>query len=173
MQVDWAVVFATIAGPILAVWASEYRQSSKHAKESRHKIFYTLMSTRAIRLNPAHVEALNQIDFLFEGKSYAQVRESWALYRKHLQSPESATVGETFAVWQSKATDLFAELLHEISKALNLPFSKSYIIENSYRPDAHLYEEINSQKMRQLILEVLENGRPLNIRTINEVKNET
>ncbi len=173
MQVDWAVVFATIAGPILAVWASEYRQSNKQAKESRHRIFYTLMSTRATRLNPAHVEALNQIDFLFEGKPYVQVRESWALYRKHLQSPESASVGDAFAVWQSKSTDLFAELLHEISKALNLPFSKSYIIENSYRPDAHLYEEINSIKMRQLILEVLENGRPLNIRTINEVKSET
>jgi hypothetical protein len=173
MQVDWAVVFATMAGPILAVWASEYRQSNKQVKENRHKLFYTLMSTRATRLNPAHVEALNQIDFLFEGKSFAQVRESWALYRKHLQSPESGKIGEAFNVWLSKSTDLFADLLHEISKALSLPFSKSYIIENSYRPDAHLYEEINSQKMRQLILEVLENGRPINIRTINEVKTET
>ena len=29
MQIDWAVVFATIAGPILAVWAAEWRASAE------------------------------------------------------------------------------------------------------------------------------------------------
>lgn len=87
-----------------------------------------------------------------------------------MQSPESASVGEAQAVWQSKATDLFANLLHEIAKGLNLPFSKSYIIENSYWPDAHLYAEIDNLKLRKLLLEVLESGRPINIRAINDLE---
>lgn len=163
-----AMIFATVVGPVLAVWASEWRFSRRKAQEQREKIFQTLMSTRATRLNIYHVEALNQIDFAFSGKSYIQIRESWAIYRKHLQSPQSDSSGKPQEVWQSKASDLFADLLHEIAKGLNLPFSKSYIVENSYWPDAHLFEEINTLKMRQLILEVLEQGRPINIRAINE-----
>ena len=162
-----AMIFATIAGPVLAVWASEWRYSRRQAKEKREQIFQTLMSTRATRLNIVHVEALNQIDFAFQGNGYSQIRESWAIYRKHLQSPESASVGEAQVVWQTKASDLFANLLHEIAKGLNLPFSKSYIIDNSYRPDAHLYAELDNLKIRQLLLEVLEKGRPLNIRDIS------
>jgi len=163
-----AVIFATITGPILAVWASEWRHSRRQIQDKRMQIFQTLMSTRATRLNIVHVEALNQIDFVFSGKNYIQIRESWAIYRKHLQSPEFASSGDGDAVWKSKSEDLFADLLHEIVKGLNLPFSKSYIIENSYRPDAHLFAEIDSIKTRHLLLDVLESGRPINIRFVNE-----
>jgi len=167
-----AVIFATIAGPLLAVWASEWRYSRRQARDNRKQVFQTLMSTRATRLNIVHVEALNQIDFVFDGNKYSQIREAWAIYRKHLKSPESVSTGENLAIWQSKATDLFETLLHEISKGLNLPFEKSYIIENSYRPDAHLFAELDSIKIRRLLLEVLEKGRPLNIRAINEQEKE-
>lgn len=165
-----AMIFATLAGPIIAVWASEWRHSLRQTKEKRNQIFQTLMSTRATKINIVHVESLNQIDFAFSGSRYTSVRESWAIYRKHLQSPESASVGESQAVWQSKADDLFANLLHEIAKGLNMPFSKSYIIEKSYRPDAHILAEIDNLKLRRLLLEVLEKGRPLNIREISALE---
>lgn len=163
-----AMIFATLAGPLIAVWASEWRHSRRQMKDKREQIFQTLMSTRATRLNIVHVEALNQIDFVFQGNLYSPVRESWRLYRQHLQSPESASVGEVQAVWQSKAMDLFADLLFEISKALNLSFSKSYILENSYRPDAHLLEEIHTQKMRELFINGLENGIPIKVKQDGE-----
>jgi len=168
-----AVIIATVTGPLLAVWASELRHSRRQIKERRMQVFQTLMSTRATRLNIVHVEALNQIDFVFSGKNYVQIRESWAIYRKHLQSPEFASSGDGDAVWKSKSEDLFADLLHEIVKGLNLPFSKSYIIENSYRPDAHLFAEIDSIKTRHLLLDVLETGRPINIRFVNEYENHS
>ncbi|MEW6983940.1 DUF6680 family protein [Colwelliaceae bacterium 6471] len=163
-----AVIFATLAGPLLAVWASEWRHSRRNKQEKRESVFRTLMSTRATRLNIVHVEALNQIDFVFDGNRYKQIRESWSLYRKHLQSPDSASTGDAQAVWQSKGVDLFSDLLHEISKGLNLPFTKSYIIENSYRPDAHLLEEIDNIKMRQLLMDWLENGVPIKVQNNNQ-----
>ena len=165
-----AMIFATIAGPVLAVWASEWRHSRRSKHEARERVFQTLMSTRATRLNIVHVEALNQIDFVFQDKKYNQIRVSWMLYRQHLQSIESASVGEAQAVWQSKANDLFANLLHEIAKGLNLSFTKSYIIDKSYRPDAHLANELDFIEIRQLILQVLKDGRPINIRSVDESK---
>jgi hypothetical protein len=162
-----AMIFATIVGPVLAVWASEWRYSRRSKQESRGRVFHTLMSTRATRLNIVHVEALNQIDFVFQDKKYSLIRESWKLYRQQLQSVESA---EVQAVWQTKANDLFANLLHEISKGLNLPYTKSYIIDKSYRPDAHLTNELDFIEIRQLILQVLKDGRPINIRSVDEPK---
>ena len=64
MQIDWAVVFATLAGPILAVWASEWRQQHRAVRERKEWVFRTLMSTRAARLRIEHVGAINQIDFV-------------------------------------------------------------------------------------------------------------
>lgn len=39
MQIDWAVVFATLAGPILAVWASEWRQQRRALHERKEWVF--------------------------------------------------------------------------------------------------------------------------------------
>ena len=167
-----AMILVTLAGPVVAVWASEWRYTRRQAQEKREQIFQTLISTRATRLNIVHVESLNQIDFVFQGNRYSQIRESWALYRKHLQLPESASAGDALVVWQSKSADLFADLLHEIGKGLKFSFSKSYIIENSYRPNAHLYAELDSARIRKLLLEVLEDGRPLNIREIGQFEEQ-
>jgi len=59
MQIDWAVVFATLAGPILAVWASEWRQRRRAVHERKEWVFRTLMTTRGAKMQPLHVEALN------------------------------------------------------------------------------------------------------------------
>jgi hypothetical protein len=163
-----AVIFAALVGPLLAVWASEWRYSRRNKQEKRESVFRVLMSTRATRLNIAHVEALNQIDFVFDNNRHKQIRESWALYRKHLQSSESASTDQLQAVWQSKGTDLFSDLLYEILKGLSLSFDKSYIIENSYSPDAYLLAEIDNIKIRKLLLSGLENGVPIKVQDNNQ-----
>lgn len=162
-----AMIFATIAGPVLAVWASEWRYSRRQSQERREKLFQTLMSTRAIRLNPSHIEALNLIDFVFQGNKYNAVRECWNLYRKHLQSPDSASSGEVQAIWSAKSNDLFSDLVYQMSQSLGLSFPKSYIADNSYHPDFHLLSEFESIEIRRLLLSVLKDGHPINIRAIS------
>lgn len=163
-----AIIFATFLGPVFAVWASEWRHNRRQAQEKRHRIFETLMSTRATRLNVSHIEALNQIDFAFQGSRYTDVREAWSLYRKTLQSPELQNQEETQKIWQSKANDLFSDLMHKMALSLKLPFPKSYISDNSYHPDAYLFAELDSIQIRQLLLQVLKDGRPINIREVDK-----
>lgn len=62
---DWIMVAAMIAGPILAVQAQKIIESLQRKRDRRLTLFFTLMSTRATRLAPDHVSALNMIDIEF------------------------------------------------------------------------------------------------------------
>lgn len=167
MQIDWAVVFATLAGPILAVWASEWRQQRRALHERKEWVFRTLMSTRAARLRIEHVAAINQIDFAFPRQSCASVQDAWGLYRQHLRQADSISEDQAIRqAWQNKANDLLADLLHQMAIDLKIPFSKSEITDNSYYPDAYVTDEISQQETKHLLLQVLKNGRPINIRVI-------
>lgn len=167
MQIDWAVIFATLAGPILAVWASEWRQQQRSVKERKEWVFRTLMITRAARLRIEHVEAINQIDFAFPRGSCAAVQDAWGLYRQHLRHADSISKEEaTRRAWQTKANDLLSELLHQMAIDLKIPFSKSEITDNSYYPDSYVIDELRQQETKHLLLQVLQNGRPINIRVI-------
>lgn len=169
MTIDWAVVFATLIGPILAVWASEWRQQRRALHERKEWVFRTLMSTRAARLRIEHVAAINQIDFAFPRQSCAAFQDGWGLYRQHLRHADSISTDEAVRrAWQSKANDLPADLLHQMAIDLKVPFSKSEITDNSYYPDAYVTDELMQQETRHLLLQVLKDGRPINIRTISD-----
>lgn len=86
MQIDWAVVFATIAGPILAVWASEWRQQRRAVHDRKEWVFRTLMTTRGAKMQPLHVEALNHIAFAFPQSSHPEVFDAWSLYHAQLST---------------------------------------------------------------------------------------
>lgn len=174
MHIDWslkvtdiAIIFATIVGPILAVWASEWRQQRRELHERKEWVFRTLMSTRAARLRIEHVSAINQIDFAFPRKSCAAVQDAWGLYRQHLRHVDSASEDQAIRqAWNNRANDLFADLLHQMAIDLNIPFSKSEITDNSYYPDAYLIDEISQQEIRHLLLKLLKNERQINIHVV-------
>ncbi len=125
------------------------------------------MSTRASRLRIEHIEAINQIDFAFPRVSCIAVQDAWGLYRQHLRHPESVDEDEAVRrAWLSKANDLLADLLHQMAIDLKIPFSKSEITDNSYYPDAYVTDELVQQATRHFLLQVLKDGRPINIRSI-------
>jgi hypothetical protein len=164
---DVAIVFATIVGPILAVWAAEWRQHRKTEHDRKEWVFRTLMSTRGAKLRQEHVAAINHIEFAFTRKSCPGIDDARTLYRKHLKHPDA--VSEDTAVrqaWGNKTNDLFADLLYLMAVDLKIPFTKTEITEESYIPDAHLYSELEWQEIRNLALQVLKNGRPINFRPI-------
>lgn len=125
------------------------------------------MSTRAARLRIEHVAAINQIDFAFPRQSCASVQDAWGLYRQHLRHADSISEDQAIRqAWQNKANDSLADLLHQMAIDLKIPFSKSEITDNSYYPDAYVTDEISQQETKHLLLQVLKNGRPINIRVI-------
>ena len=174
MSIDWsvkvtdlAIIFATIIGPILAVWASEWRQQRKTEHDRKEWVFRTLMSTRGAKLRQEHVAAINHIEFAFPRASCPEIDDARTMYRKHLKHQDS--IAEDAAVrqaWGNKANDLFADLLFLMAADLKIPFTKTEITEESYIPDAHLFSEMEWREIRYLSLQILKHGRPLNFRPI-------
>ena len=171
MQIDWAVVFATLVGPVLAVWASEWRQQRRSLHERKEWVFRTLMTTRSTPLRQEHVAALNHIDFAFPQKSYPAIADAWGLYFTHLNTPRGDTP-DSGSRWEETANNLLADLIHLMASDLKIPFSKTQIKKPAYYPSGYVFTEAQQNELRALLLEVLKNGRPINIRAVNDHNTE-
>lgn len=131
---DVAIVFATLMGPILAVQAQKWLERGRAIEDRRNAIFRQLMATRAARLSPGHVEALNAVPVEFYGSKgkLKQINDAWKNYLDH-HSADFATND----AWMQKREDLFMDLLHPISQFLGYEFSKSQLSRDIYSPKAH------------------------------------
>jgi hypothetical protein len=166
--IDWtavAIVSATIAGPVLAVWASEIRQHRKAARDRREWVFRTLMTSRSSRLQPEHVAALNHIDFAFPQKTYPKIADAWGLYFAHLNSSQGNTQ-ESLDRWAAEGYNLLVDLLHQMANVLNIPFSKTSIQKSAYYPQLYVFTEQQQNELRALVIEVLKGDRPISIRPV-------
>src|SRR5690349_2982051 len=112
---DLAVIFATLVGPILAVQAQKWLERRREIDDRRMAIFRTLMATRATRLAPSHVEALNAapIDFYGNSKPLREIVQSWRLYMEHLNRKDMEP-----NVWAVRGDDLYADLLYKMASNL-------------------------------------------------------
>lgn len=165
MQIDWAVVCATIAGPILAVWASEWRQQRKLLHDRKEWVFRALWSTRSVNLHPDHVQALNNIDFAFPQKSFPKIADAWGLYFAHLSTPMGES-NDSRLRWNETASNLLADLVHLMAIELKIPFSKTQVKQPSYHPSGYVFTESQKNELRALALEVLKGERPIPIRPL-------
>ena len=166
---DVAIVFATIAGPIFAVWASEWRQSRRALQDRKEWVFRALMTTRSTPLHQDHVAALNHIDFAFPQTKYPKISDAWGLYYAHLNTPKEDTP-DGRSRWEETANNLLSDLIHLMASDLNIPFSKTQIKKPSYFPSGYAFTEAQQNELRALLLQVLKDGRPINIRTIIDPK---
>lgn len=169
MQIDWAVVFATLIGPILAVWASEWRQARRALHDRKEWVFRSLWSTRSVKLHPDHVQALNHIDFAFPEKDYPKISDAWHLYFAHLNTDQGQTE-DSLLRWHEKSSNLLADLILLMATDLKIPFSKSLVNQPSYYPSGYAFTEAQQNELRALLLQVLKDGRPINIRPIIDPK---
>ena len=130
------LIFATLAGPILAVQAQKWLERFREAKDRREKVFKTLMATRGSRLSLEHVQALNMIDLEFRGRKYKGVRDAWALYRQHFEPSMQSKTDTELTLWMSKREDQFIALLRAMSWSLNYPFNDLELAKSAYMPTA-------------------------------------
>lgn len=134
--IEGATLLAILLGPILAVQANKWVEKASSRKSRKEHVFRTLMATRAARLSPDHVQALNMIDFEFYGggEKERRVQNAWNDYRDQLNVPNSP---ETIEVWAQRGNDLFIELLSQMAIAVNYKFEKTHIRKSVYSPVAH------------------------------------
>ena len=150
-----AIICATLLGPVFAVQVQKYLERGREESERRNRIFKILMSTRATRLAPAHIEALNLIDIEFPAthKSFRRVRSAWKAYRTHLNEPLPDVAQQP--VFLARRDDLFIDLLYEMGTALDYEFDKTQISKDAYSTVFHHNLESDFATIRAKILEIL------------------
>jgi hypothetical protein len=150
---DWMVILAVLLAPIIAIQVSTYiekrrerRLKRRERRLRRFSVFRTLMTTRATKLSPVFVEALNMIDVEFYGndrKSKAVI-EAWKSLLDHLY--DKSLSGEA---WAMKKEDLTSELLHKMALSLGYHFDKVHIKRATYFPSDHGEIEEDHQLIRK------------------------
>jgi len=163
---DAILVFATIAGPILAVQAQKWVERGRETRGRRLAIFHTLMATRGTRVSPDHVQALNMIELSFIGKwqskKWQAVVDAYRVYFDRLceklgDSPDQATLVR----WNDRCDDLFVELMFEMSNALGYDFDKVQLRRGVYHPNAFIETQLNERMLRDSLYRVLNGQQPL------------
>jgi hypothetical protein len=177
---DWAVVFATLLGPILAVQAQKWVEAAKERRARQSQLFATLMGTRGARLGVEHVRALNAIDTIFYGRKVLwlhyrtraeqKVLSSWISYLDELTTPYTP---ETAAVWNVSVLNRFIDLLEAMSEATGHSFDRVYLKKSVYSPQAHGDVEADLTNIRKSVIKVLAGESPVKMAVTAFPINET
>lgn len=139
MSIDWSIVLATLAGPILAVQAQKWIERGSEKRRHRVEIFHTLMTNRATRLSDPYIRALNQIDLEFSGRGWRNGRDrevinAWrALFGELHHAPPVTDTAETSA-WNKLCADRLVDLLSAMSSALGYSYSAEELRRGIYYP---------------------------------------
>ncbi len=112
------------------------------------------MSTRASTLSLSHIEALNLIDLEFAPSKFKRVRSAWKAYRNHLNEKEPEG-SDLRAVFYSKRSDLFVDMLYEMAVSLGYDFDKTQIAKDAYATVYHEQLERDANTLRKKLVELL------------------
>ncbi|NIF28864.1 hypothetical protein F3J44_21090 [Pantoea sp. Tr-811] len=160
-------VFAALVGPILAVQTQKYLERRQSQRDQKMRIFSILMSTRATRLSPMHVEALNMIDLAFAGgarsrsSTETEVLEAW---RDHLDHLNSTFNEHTLGRWSEKQDENLTALLGAMAADLGLRYDRILLRNGAYIPKGLADMESEQHQLRQLALKVLSGDQPVSMR---------
>src|SRR5690348_8507290 len=141
---EWAIVGATLMGPVLAVQAQKWIERARERRERKTWVFNTLMATRAARLSNDHVRALNMIDLAFYGRRILgqsrrtrkeqRVIDAWREYFDHLNSPIPENAPQALQVLLNAREELFVNLLSAIAIECAFEFDRVQLKKGMYSP---------------------------------------
>jgi hypothetical protein len=149
-----AVVFATLAGPILAVVVTRRIDDARRLDERRQDVFPSLMATRRAALSPDKVRALNLVEIDFFG--ITSVENAHREVMAHINTPPPFP-----ADWGDKQRKLLTKLLSEMAKVLKYDLQQLDVLDGGYYPQGLADKEKEQQAVRQYLAEVLSGRRPL------------
>jgi hypothetical protein len=161
---DWLLVASTVLGPILAVQAQKWIEVFRERRGRKLWVFQQLMATRAARVSPEHVQALNMIDLVYYGrgnrrrKSEQKVLDAWKEYHNHLNIKADDA---SLRVWVVNGDELFTNLLAAIAQDVNYTFDRVQLKTSGYSPIAHGELEAEQTAIRKLAVKLLSGERAL------------
>lgn len=126
------------------------------------------MATRAARLSPDHVQALNIIDLAFYGKRIlgihrrskkeTAVLDAWHEYLDHLNTKYEE---DSFSLWVTKGDELFVNLLFSLAADVGFRFDRVQLKKGAYSPIGHGELEFEQQQLRKRTIEILSGKQSL------------
>jgi hypothetical protein len=173
---DWIIVLATLVGPILAVQAQKAVEAIKEHRGRKSRVFAQLMATRAARLSPDHVQALNMIDIVFFGSTVLGIRrrsrreqavlDAWKEYHDNLSEGAEWPDAQQQAHY-IRRNELFLNLLYAISQDTGFSFDRVQLKRGAYSPVAHEELEAEQQALRRTIIRSLSGDLPLKMEVVS------
>jgi hypothetical protein len=141
MNVDtWAVVLATITGPVAAVFITRWNDHRREARNRLLHLYRVLMATRRTNISEEHVSAINLIEVEFHGVK--PVIEAWSNYLTHLNTPNPAAATEgQHQAWNERRAELLAILLVKVAAHLGITKGEIEILHGGYAPQGWALRE--------------------------------
>ena len=172
---DWIVVFATLLGPILAVQAQKWIEGVREQKDRKVRVFTQLMATRAARLTPDHVQALNMIDLVFYGgfffgihhrnRKEQAILDAWKEYHDNLGEGGDLTEAQQQAHY-AKREELFLNLLYAMAQDVGYTFDRVQLKRGAYTPVAHEEIEADQRLLRKALIQTMSGESPISMRVL-------
>ena len=162
MNIDtWAVVFATLFGPIFAVQAQQFVAKRGEKRQRQLWLFRSLMNTRVGTLTVEHVNALNAVPLEFHKDD--EIMRKWRTYLDHLNNQHTA-----LDVWGTKRVELYTDMLATMAKSLKYGFDPLQLKNEVYSPRGHAQIEDDQEIIRRGVVELIKGERtlPLEVRSI-------
>ena len=163
---EWAIVFATLLGPILAVQAQKVLEGLREYRAAKLWVFRSLMTTRMQRLSIDHVRALNMIDICFYGRrifvwhrqtaAEKKVATAWKIYLDNLATDVKEWPESRQQIHYNNRDKQFNSLLAAIGAAVDYHFDEVHIEKAGYIPVAHNDNETKQQQLLESAVGVLQ-----------------
>lgn len=140
MNIDtWAVVLATIVGPVSAVFITRWNDQRREARNRLLHVYRVLMATRRSAVSQDHVAAINLVEVEFHGVK--SVIEAWSAYLTHLNTAAPSNAEEHTKAWNDRRSELLAMLLVKIAAHLGITKGEIEILHGGYAPQAWVTRE--------------------------------
>jgi hypothetical protein len=170
---DWATIVAALLGPILAVQAQKAVESLREKHRRKVFLFEQLMATRAARIAPEHVRALNMIDLVFYGERVLgfqrrspkeqRVLDAWKEYHDHLNDKVEDS---QISLWVAQGDELFTNLLYAVAQDLGFKFDRVQLKRGAYSPIAHGEIEAEQTELRKATLSLVTGKHALKMNVV-------
>jgi len=120
-KTDWAVVWATLAGPVVAVAMTLWAQDRSQRRDRQETVLRQLLLTHLTPADPAFTLAINMIPLEFKGNSKVMGKHGAFVFQTGLEHPTMNT------------TALKNELLVEVMNALGYATTPTTVMQNVYQ----------------------------------------
>ena len=163
-----ATVLAVLLGPLIGIQLEKWLEERRERKRRKIAIFRELMVTRASRLSPRHVEALNgvQLEFSADDQAERRVVEAWKSYINHLGQVNPPNM----ELWDGEAMTLLVELIHTMGEFLGYSIGKDAIRREAYAPRVYQEIERENAELRKLAIDAYKGAGGLHVKVSGDTR---